>query len=225
MMDLVDIRIEEYRSLMEEHQKNRSYIFERPIIILGALAITIQYFYESAIGLFVLAGLIFILLFNLWFIGNRIKSDARIIAYIGLVHEGDLRRKYFGWENALRHYRIWMSKNKKIGDLEKIRSKRLNPEVPDIFLPVGIWLLHIFLVILIFIVAFARWYTSETVLISLGMAVISLATLIFMFFVLWVYSPKKLRVSIELERATWLCIFEEIINDDSTDSSGLQDIS
>lgn len=149
MSDIEDIRLEEYRSLLEEHRKNRSYIFERPILILGIVAVAMQYFYESTIGQIVLACLIFILCFNLWFIGNRIRSDARIVAYIQLVHEGELRAEWLGWENTLRLYRTWMMRHNKTGDLETLRSKKLNPEaVPDriVFYP-AIWLLHFVLIL------------------------------------------------------------------------------
>lgn len=212
MTDIEEIRLEEYRSLLEEHRKNRSYIFERPIIILGIVAATMQYFYESTIGQFVLAGLIFILMFNLWFIGHRIRSDARIVAYIQLVHEGELRTKYFGWENALRQYRKWMMHHKKTGDLELLRLKKLDSEaVPDriVFYP-AIWLLHFVLVLLTFIVTLAGGYPFKTVIASLGINAISVAAIIFMIFAIGFYNPKQLKVSIELERATWLCVFEEI---------------
>ena len=148
--DYEDIRLEEYSSLLEEHRKNRSYIFERPIIILGIIAVASQYFFESIIGQFVAAILIFVLCFNLWFIGHRIRSDARIVAYIQLVHEGELRSKYFGWENALRQYRIWIKNHKSNGDLEKLRLKYFDSEATQdriVFYP-AIWLLHCVIVFL-----------------------------------------------------------------------------
>lgn len=148
--DYDDIRLEEYSSLLEEHRKNRGYIFERPIIILGIIAVASQYFFESIIGHFVAAILIFVLCFNLWFIGHRIRSDARIVAYIQLVHEGELRSKYFGWENALRQYRIWIKNHKSNGDLEKLRLKYFDSEATQdriVFYP-AIWLLHCVIVFL-----------------------------------------------------------------------------
>ena len=49
MSNIEGIRLEEYRSLLEEHRKNRSYIFERPILILGMLTVAMLYFYGSSI--------------------------------------------------------------------------------------------------------------------------------------------------------------------------------
>ena len=93
-----ELMMEEYRSLQEEHRRNRSLIFERPIAILGFVAVAIGFSYGSAIGLLVLAALVFVLYFNIWFINNRIESDARIVAYIQMVHESELRSKWVGWK-------------------------------------------------------------------------------------------------------------------------------
>lgn len=208
--DYEDIRLEEYSSLLEEHRKNRSYIFERPIIILGIIAVASQYFFESIIGQFVAAILIFVLCFNLWFIGHRIRSDARIVAYIQLVHEGELRSKYFGWENALRQYRIWIKNHKSNGDLEKLRLKYFDSEATQdriVFYP-AIWLLHFVIVFFILFVTLTEWFSSTTVMTSIGMSAIIVAIIIFLIYAFGSFNPKLLKDSIELERATWLCVFE-----------------
>ena len=208
--DYEDIRLEEYSSLLEEHRKNRSYIFERPIIILGIIAVASQYFFESIIGQFVAAILIFVLCFNLWFIGHRIRSDARIVAYIQLVHEGELRSKYFGWENALRQYRIWIKNHKTDGDLEKLRLKYFDSEATQdriVFYP-AIWLLHCVIVFFILFVTLTEWFSSTTVMTSIGMSVIIAAIIIFLIYAFGSFNPKLLKDSIELERATWFCVFE-----------------
>lgn len=208
--DYDDIRLEEYSSLLEEHRKNRSYIFERPIIILGIIAVASQYFFESIIGQFVAASLIFVLCFNLWFIGHRIRSDARIVAYIQLVHEGELRSKYFGWENALRQYRIWIKNHKSNGDLEKLRLKYFDSEATQdriVFYP-AIWLLHCVIVFFILFVTLTEWFSSTTVMTSVGMSVIIVTIIIFLIYAFGSFNPKLLKDSIELERATWFCVFE-----------------
>lgn len=205
------IRIEEYRSLQEEHRRNRSYVFERPIIILGIVAIAMQYFYESTIGIFVLAFLIFLLCFNLWFTGNRLRSDARIIAYIQLIHEGELRTKWFGWENALREYRLWVTHHTKTGDLEQLLSKNLDPEtIPTSsrFYP-AIWLLHVILVLSIFIISLMKWFLPKTIQNILEVVPSLAATIVFIFYAFGSLRPTKLNTGIELERATWICVFEE----------------
>lgn len=211
MSDIEEIRLEEYRSLLGEHKKNRSYIFERPIIILGLVAVAMRYFYESPIGEFGLAGLIFILCFNLWFTGNRLQSDARIVAYIQLVHEGELRAEWFGWESALRQYRRWRTLHTETGDLEKLRLKKLDPKViPSVlrFYP-GIWMLHLVLVLLTFVVTLISGFPSKTVLESVGLGATLVAAIIFVIYAFGSLCPTRLKAGIELERATWLCVFEE----------------
>jgi hypothetical protein len=102
MSDIKDIRIEEYKSLIEEHKKNRSYIFERPLLITGTIAISIQYFCKTEISQFVLLFILLIVCFNLWFTAHRFQSSARIVAYLQLFHEREFKDKWIGWENALR---------------------------------------------------------------------------------------------------------------------------
>lgn len=102
-----DVVIEEYRSLRQELEVNRRFIFERPLLVVGGtLAATLGLSEKSVGGLLAVPFLI-VLAFNLWFTFNRMQSNARIIAYLQLVHEGTDRRQWVGWENALRMYRIW----------------------------------------------------------------------------------------------------------------------
>jgi len=111
------IKLEEYRSLLEEHRDNRLYLFERPIIILGiivaAMAASLRSYGSNIsselcldIGLFVSLGLIILLCFNLRFTANRLERDARIVAYMQLVHEGNgkFKDKWYGWGNSLCKY-------------------------------------------------------------------------------------------------------------------------
>jgi hypothetical protein len=95
---LEELKLQEYKELQEEHRRNRSYIFDRPILILGVVSVVLQYFLGSTLGGFLSAAVIFILTFNMWFIANRMRSDGRIVAYIHLVHESELKTKWFGWE-------------------------------------------------------------------------------------------------------------------------------
>jgi|GEM_PF-2861872 len=207
------LKLEEYRSLLEEHRKNRAYIFERPIIILGLAAIAIQYSYKLAIGQFVLAGLIFILCYNPWFTGNRLQSDARIIAYIQLLHEGKLKSRWIGWESSLREYRIWNEKHKKNGDLKTLKKQKLDKSaIPSrlMFYP-AIWTLHFGIVSLAFIVTAItlKWSSLLSIDKVAGPIATCIATAIFMYYAFIELYPSQLREKIELERATWLCVFEE----------------
>jgi hypothetical protein len=212
MSDVENIKIEEYRSLLEEHRRNRSYIFERPIIVLGLIAIAIQYVYGSPIGQFVLVALIFILCFNLWFTGNRLLSDARIVAYIHLIHEGELKSKYFGWESALREYRKWNKIHTRLKDKDNLVKEKINPDyIPDklMFYP-AIWFFHFCIVLLILVITSLSWWDSKTAISSVGLGLSIIATLFFIAYAMGRFHPNRLKGSIEVQREIWLCVFEEL---------------
>jgi hypothetical protein len=206
-----DLKLEEYRSLLEEHRRNRSYIFERPIIILGLVGVATQYFYNSNIGQFILAVLIFLLCFNLWFTGNRLQSDARIVAYLQLVHEGELRENWFGWESALRDYRRWVVVHTKNGDIEELIKNEIDREaVPDsVIFYSGIHRLHIVIVLVAFCAALIRWYEYKSILENVGLFASATTTIIFIIYAFGPLYPNKLNASIERERAKWKFVFRE----------------
>jgi hypothetical protein len=208
------LKLEEYRFLLKEHKKIRTHLFERPLIILGMVAIAMQYAYKLKIGQFVVAGLIFILCYNLWFIRDRLQSDARIVAYIQLVHEGELSSRWIGWESGLREYRIWSEKHNRQGDIESLRALKTEKKaIPSriMFYP-GIWLLHLIWVTLTFIIAVITLTRSFPLSIGKigGPLAIFLATATFIYYAFWELHPDQMRKMIELERATWRCVFEEI---------------
>lgn len=206
-----EYRLEEYRSLLEEHKKNRSYIFERPVIVLGLVSAAMYYFYGKNVGEYILAILIFVLLFNLWFTVNRLQSSARIVAYIQLVHEGEFRDKWIGWENCLRNYRIWFKYHRQIGDLEEICNEEVNKDaIPDsiLFYP-AIWLFHNLLVIFILIITIVKYISSRNIIPGPDDLGIVFASLIFFIYTLGNLYPKKLNPIIELQRAAWICVFKE----------------
>jgi len=95
-------RKEEYVCLRQEMENNRKYIFERPIAIVGATLLWIKPGDAALLSL----GLDFgaaVMLFNLWFTANRIRSNARIVGYLAAFHEG--RGGEVGWERYLARYR------------------------------------------------------------------------------------------------------------------------
>lgn len=53
------------------------------------------------------------------------------------------------------------------------------------------------------------WFSSKTILSSVGVGAILVATSIFVIYAFGPSYPARLNASIELERATWLCVFEE----------------
>lgn len=97
-------RLDEYRFLRGELDTNKKFVFERPLLIIGVgVALSGALLDSGAIGI---APILFlaVLYFNLWFTDNRLRSSARIIAYLQLVHEG-AEFVSPGWELALRKYR------------------------------------------------------------------------------------------------------------------------
>lgn len=120
-----DLMVEEYRFLRQEHETNRKFVFERPLLIVtAALAAALGLSEKGTLGLLPIPFLS-VLAFNLWFTFNRLESSARIVAYIQLFHEGDLRRlPWIGWENALRQYRRWVSR---LGS-DRLKEPQLNDE-------------------------------------------------------------------------------------------------
>jgi len=219
-----DIKLEEYRSLLEEHRKNRSFLFERPLTILGLVAAAMSYlFYRSDVefdvGLFVLAGLMTILCFNLWFTGNRLHSDARIVAYMQLVHEGDPLVKWIGWENSLRDYRKWMFlDNSPVTPLNKLSPLKG-------FMYPATWWLHSIFVFIILAVALIKGYPTivdlhsvlvaggnldyDLVLAGVGVGFNFIAALFFSISAFGSLRPSNLNASIELEREIWIRVFDK----------------
>lgn len=98
MHDNEQLKLEEYRSLQEEHRKNRGYIFGSPVLVLGIVAAGIEYSTKTGLeNPLISAILIFIICYSIWFLGNRLQSDARIVSYIHLVHEGEYQSNWMGW--------------------------------------------------------------------------------------------------------------------------------
>jgi len=153
-------------------------------------------------GLFISAGLVFILGFNLWFIGNRLQSDARIVAYIQLVHEGRFKDRWFGWENALREYRTIFK------DKGAATSHRFYPMI---------WASHIIFVLLALLVSFIILniigeFGGSKGYISIGNQNVQLSSLsegallvALVFFAIYAFKfrPQNLSTRIELERDRW----------------------
>ncbi len=99
----------ERNHLRTEIQANKKLVFERALLLAGvALATSLlstpakgaEWLGLPAIGA---------LAFNLWFTVNRLRSNARIIAYVQLFHESETMYPWLGWETALRYRRIWLA--------------------------------------------------------------------------------------------------------------------
>jgi hypothetical protein len=220
------IKIEEYKCLREEHQKNRGHIFERPLLIISIVALATQFLIQysglhSSYGqdsLALLASLatfpilIAILYFNLSFIAERLKSDARLVAYIQLFHEDKFANRWTGWETSLRRYRIWMnSKNNNELEIQKKMEKSAIFHV-GWFYP-KIYYFHVFFVIVILLIWFlvihrllVAYSDNINVITFIVMLIVSLYLLHHYFIPL---RSSQLEDRIERERAIWLLVYNE----------------
>ena len=100
-----DLRCCEFEALRSEIATNRRFVFERPLAIVTAGFIGVLMIPNTAWALLLIIPILGVLLYNLWFTANRLRSNSRIVAYIQLVHEplGDC--PWIGWENALHIWR------------------------------------------------------------------------------------------------------------------------
>jgi hypothetical protein len=217
--------VSEYTTLREEMLQNKSYVFERPLLIIVAVGIaSVELNGKETASLlpFLLA---IILLINLWFTVNRLKSGARISSYIDLILEGK-EFKWIGWERSLRNYRIW-TKTHTPQEKEKIIKNNVNKlAIPDamMFYPPIFWF-HIAIVAIAIFVSGLLLITepqngqSDLWMISnlrrfafLGTVLISCG---FVYYCVGPYRPDKIRELIERERAVWKAVFLEIQQTDS----------
>jgi hypothetical protein len=100
----MEMRIEEYGILRNELLQNKQYVFERPLLIITAAGVAAVQLSDAPSVLLLPVLLIVLLLINLWFTVNRLKSIARIAAYIAVVLES-APKAWIGWEGALRKHR------------------------------------------------------------------------------------------------------------------------
>lgn len=103
----------EYQALRTELQESRSYVFERPLLILGAVAgiaafgaekIDAEYRYMAP---FLPSLITALMIYNLWSTAWRQRTSSRIVAYIQTAFEERVQNdgRWWGWETCLRVYR------------------------------------------------------------------------------------------------------------------------
>jgi hypothetical protein len=135
-------RKDELTYLRDEHKQNRKYIFERALIIT-IVGVIFGKLVETEYLSVICTITVLFLTFNMWFIINRMKSSARIVAYINLFIEQEIY-PLIGWEHFLSIYRKTVDKE----TVKKIFKKVKSDYASNRFLS-GIWWFH-FLTILIF---------------------------------------------------------------------------
>lgn len=198
----------EYSSLRDELLRDKQYIFERPLLIITAAGIASVQLSGQPSVVFLPLLLAILLLSNLWFTVNRLRSGARIAAYIAVVLEPGSCAKWIGWENSLRLYRIWTKvKNaeEQRNETEKYMNRQAIPDAMMFYPP--LWLLHL-------VMALVALGTSAS---SVGRGCGTLAWVAFVltliatgttaWFCAWQYHPRNIRGLIEAKRAIWQAVF------------------
>jgi hypothetical protein len=210
-----DVRIEEYRFLRQELEANRKYIFERPLLIIGGTLAAAASLSDKGLLSILPIPYLAILLFNLWFTSNRLRSSGRIVAYIQLVHEGHPIYKWIGWENALRDHRRWTYQNKNelklihqyVGATLHHHSMAYYPQI---------FYLHLFLGVILAIGVIIKLYVFYDLKSgpdqSIGTMFLSLNALSIVVFVLVsiLFRPGRIRHSIEKNRFVWERLLPQI---------------
>jgi len=230
-------KIEEYRHLQEEHKKNRGYIFERPLLIIGIVAAAFQYMFQyqssaqgpelltSLLKLFVFPFLIFLLYYNLNFTKDKLISDSRIVAYIQLFHEDCLVPYWIGWETSLRYYRMWMNVKIENNDLQEwLRNNIKDQHISTpkgLFFYAQIYYIHIIFIFFLFII----WMVTVYYVLPIISYILLLISLYLLRYFLNKENPlhfSKYSNHIEEQRVIWLDVYQTyIFNHSKSDMLGI----
>ncbi len=196
--------------------QNYRYVFERPLLILAAIgAIGIQGNVESIYFPFLPFILSFLLLINLWFTANRLRSSARIAAYIQVVLEPPIAI-HIGWERSLRMYRMWMKKTKE-PEREKIIKDIIGRSIISssaLFYP-PIHLFHVVMVSFALIISIHSYYSclmqgkAYDFLPNLSFFSTLITSCIFYYYCFGENRPGKIKNLIERDRAIWFFLFND----------------
>ena len=204
------MRSAEYTTLRDELLQNKQYVFERPLLIITAAGVaSVELSGQPSVVLLPLL-LVVVLLVNLWFTVNRLRSNARIVGYIDVVLESMTENKWIGWEKSLRLHRMWMKKHN-----EEQRTKILEPyieksAIPDamMFYPPIYWI-HIATVILALAVSGLSVINSPEILHIVTFSITLLVSCVFAGYCIGSHHPSRMTDLIEVQRATWIAVFEE----------------
>lgn len=208
--------LEEYKFLRQELETNRKFVFERPLLIVGATLTIAAALRNQIMGILWFLPLPFltILFYNLWFTCNRLRSNARIVAYIQLVHEGSERLLWIGWETALHEFRrraYRVDRERKAA--KKTRKKAATPPTPS---PGTYHSMGFYDQIFYFHIVLALMASLLTVLpnpaaptggrIDPGVMVpvfVALPMAVFLFYSFYRFRPQKIRHLIDRNQAIW----------------------
>lgn len=202
------IAAEEYKSLRDEARESRRYVFERPLVILAGMAAATQISNIRLAAVLILVAAT-LLRFNFTFTVNRVRSAARIVAYLQTSTE-ERRGPGIGWESALCAYRFWYMENKQ--KCEHLEDKlKASDEIPDstMFYP-AVYYLHIAFMIYAFggSIYFARKDDFSPFLCAIGVLVACVAASLIKPAMHW--TPRRGNILIQFYRIKWAQILDEL---------------
>lgn len=199
---------DEFNTLRSELLQGKKYVFERPLLII-TFSLAALNFMEKNYVVYVPPIGIGLLMFNLWFTVNRMRSIARIVAYIQIDLEEKVWRPWLGWETCLRHYRRWVKLNK-TNQQERVEGRLDRDAVPDAigYYPT-IYIMHVG------IVALLLTGSMIAILHSIGPENLTLFAVTLLAFFLFSVSafkwrPSKCKNLIEEDRIRWELVFEHL---------------
>lgn len=202
------LKLEEYKFLRQEHENNRRFVFERPLVIVGAtLAAAFSLSEKGLLGMMPVPFLA-VLIFNLWFTFNRLASSARIVAYLQLVLEPSAQYRWIGWESSLRLYRTTTGTVERERRIESAVTERVSkPQTMWFYRP--IFFFHMALGILVTFILISQSDSLQRLLHQQGkytdlLAMITNVVAMLVFAgAFWSYRPSKLHGVIDQECQVW----------------------
>ena len=207
MANTQNTQLEEYKILRQEHENNRKFVFERPLVIVGGMLAATMGFKGDPKDMLGLLPLIFLamLWFNLWFTHNRLQSSARIVAYIQLIHELGAA-PWIGWENSLTKYRDWYTNATEI-QKEQLKNVPVASDSMGFYPP--IFYFHLFcgvmfvLLLLIQNGVLQRIVKCETISLDVLWIMVNGFALLAFVLALLPYAPDGARKAIGIKRLIW----------------------
>lgn len=206
------LRIAEYTTLRSELLQGKQFVFERPLVIIVAAGVAAAQLADNELLIALPASLAALLVLNLAFTLDRLRSMARISAYIDAVLESGSDLEWIGWERSLREYRTWINQHSR-EELMKAREDVLDPAaIPDamMFYP---HLLAIHVAAIATAIAGSIFLTVESSA-PLAMRSLALGAAVGLGLVLGAiamrqsFGRRKIKAVIEEQRATWVLVFE-----------------
>ncbi|WP_289020358.1 hypothetical protein [Desulfobacter postgatei] len=186
----------EYNFLRSELETNKKFVFERPLLIIGTGMALLGTLYDVKAILFGPIPFLSILYFNLWFTENRLRSSARIVAYIQLVHETkDIISP--GWESALRLYR----KVNKEGENQVVDTEFDNLEFYSPIFHFHVWLGTFVASAMVFGSLAPNWTALSKILII--MSSVNIISIIVYIITAFKFSVNHVQSEIERDRVRW----------------------